>query len=256
MDIAHSREDFKTLEHYLEEKATWEEAIRTALSKTLTAQEKGYIQSLGEFFALEHTLLTEPKQEDKEQWEWQINEIQYNIIVNTRWYLISKENNKLPILNIINEQKLRDITNMFFEEDYIIDGKFDEELRLEKNYFTERGEEDTQEDSSEDKNEEHTPRGSGKVTTTTIMSPYLNGIRGEIKEKYNMDRWEIGVNIKKNIAKFADIFEDKPKIFISVFAERYTQEECKIIVENFYPEIYYIQSLENYINERYEEENN
>jgi len=75
------------------------------------------------------------------------------------------------------------------------------------------------------------------------------------KKKYNIDRSEIGIRIKKNIEKFIEIFENKPKIFISVFAERYTQKECKLIIKKYYRESYYTQWLDNYIDERYQEEN-
>ena len=96
--------------------------------------------------------------------------------MHTRRYLISEENNRLPIFHIINGQKLRDITDMIFEEDYITDGVFDEELRLDKNYFYETEEETEQEELIEDLNEENGTRRSGEVTAT-VSSPYLNGLR-------------------------------------------------------------------------------
>jgi len=65
---------------------------------------------------------------------------------------------------------------MIFEEDYITDGVFDEELRLDKNYFYETEEETEQEELIEDLNEENGTRRSGEVTAT-VSSPYLNGLR-------------------------------------------------------------------------------
>lgn len=255
MKNAHDREDFKAIEQYVDEKRIWETNIKSALTKTLTIQEKDGIELLQVFFDIENKLLNESDKEEKQQREWQLDAARNNILVYSRRYLISEPHNNLPIFGVIDEQKLREMTDMFFEEDYIIDGVFDEELRLDKNYFFEEQEKNTQENPSEEPNEENSPRRSGEVTAT-ISSPYLNGVRGDIKEKYKLERSEIATNIKENIAKFATIFENKPKIFISVFAERYTQEECKIIVEKHYPKAYYTQSLETYIAERYEQENN
>lgn len=255
MHTAYIREDFDAIEQYVDEKKVWENNIKAALTKTLTIQEKDGLEILQIFFEIEDKLLMEHNKEEKQQREWQLDATKNNILVYTRRYLISEENNKLPLFGIINEQKLREMTDMLFEDNYIIDGIFDEELRLDENYFFEEQEEYLKENPGEELNEENSARRSGEVTAT-ISSPYLNGVWGDIKEKYNVERSEIATNIKKNIAKFADIFKDKPKIFISVFAERYTQEELKVVVEKYYPRMYYTQSLNKYITERYEEENN
>jgi len=87
------------------------------------------------FFEIEHKFLIEKNLEEKQQRELQLDIIKYNILTYTRRYLISEENNKTPILGIINGQTLREINDIFFEEDYITNGMFDEDLRLEKNYF-------------------------------------------------------------------------------------------------------------------------
>lgn len=259
LNTAHSNDNFSAAEWYLDEKIDWEANIKKVLTKTLTLEEYNYIQTLDKFFEIENALLTEPNLEDRQEREWQLEMAKNDMIIDTRRYLISNKNNKLPIFNMIDGEKFREMTDLLFEEDYITNGIFDEELRLERNYFIEDAEEQEWEAASEEnntnQNEETSSRRSWEVTAT-VHSPFLNSIRWDIKEKYNIERSEIAINIKKNIEKFADIFKDKPKIFISVFAERYTQEECKTIVERLYPKIYYTQSLENYINDRYKEENN
>ncbi len=105
---------------------------------------------LDKFFEIETALLTEVNSEDKKEWEWQLEGAKHNIIVDSRRHLISDKNNNLPILGIITGQKFREITDLLFEEDYITNGIFDEELRLEKNYFDQEMEENDYEET--DKN--------------------------------------------------------------------------------------------------------
>jgi len=252
-----ARDNLSEIELYLDEKIDRENGIKTALMGVLNQQEQKYIETLNIFFEIENKRLEETNLEDKQERELQIEGAKNDIIIDTRRYLISDTKNNFPILGIINGQKFREITSLLYEENYKENGIFDEELRLEENYFDKNYDEEQEENGEEknDQNQENGPQRSGEATAM-ILSPFLNGIRWDIKEKYNVGRSEIGFGIKKNIAKFIEIFENKPKIFISVFAERYTQEECKYIIEKHYPKDYYRQSLNTYIDERYQEENN
>lgn len=59
MNLAHASGNFDAIEQYVDEKKSWENAIRTALTQTLTTQEQDYIEFLQLFFELEHKVLTE-----------------------------------------------------------------------------------------------------------------------------------------------------------------------------------------------------
>lgn len=243
ISLAGQTNDTDLIFFYIDQKKKRKEAIAKTITQQHTKEEKKIVNIVTTYHLKEAALLKTNNEDEKEQLKREINSLQYDLIVHVRWYLISKTERTLPIMDIIDEKEFRQITDLFFEDDYTNNWIFDENLWLEKNYFIENEEEDTEEEKRE----------SGEVTAR-VDTPFLNSIRWDIKETYRIWWWAIGKKIKENIEKFTKIFENKPKIFISVFAEWYTKEELKIIIQQYYQKEYYTDMLEKYIDDRYSEE--